>query len=177
MKEPIVVLRLMVAAGLLIFASGCMARQKSWDANVRLLPEGSVCFSIEDQTLFGSDVVRVAAIVVSELDQREQVLETVWTGDFTQATPPAMLSAKTCMPYGSHSAGRTVGPAIPVEPGHRYSVFINADIKDGDDWSNRGYGAYFCVTEDVIHRPVVHEIRWDDAMGLRRWEVCELPGR
>lgn len=174
MRAQAIVLPLIGAIGLLVFASGCMARQRSWDGDVRRSPDGRVCFSIENDSVLDSDVVRVAAIIVSELDERERVSRTTWTADFTRSNPPAMLSAGTCIPYATHDSVRTVGQVIPVEPGRRYSVFINADIKNGADWDNRGYGAFFCISEDSMQRRVIHEVHWNEATERRHWDVCGL---
>ncbi|GAB2627511.1 hypothetical protein GCM10027191_25450 [Novilysobacter erysipheiresistens] len=164
-------MRLSLVVMLALAAGGCDAKQRMLDAVVR--QSGQLpCFSVPTESLRDKDELTVAGIQVSELDEREQVRGTTWTGDFTLSEPPTLLSPETCIPYGTLESGRTVGPLIPIEPGRHYTVFINAHVRRGEEWQNRSYSGYFCVAKDAMQRHLVREVQWDKALGRRRWDGC-----
>lgn len=161
---------------LMLVATSCDARQRMRTGEVR--QSGALpCFSIEDSSWFGTEQVYVAAIIVSEIDVDERVVTTTWDAGFTASDSPSMLSADTCIPYGGvGDSYRSDGEIVPVRPGKRYTVFINAHIRDGDDWENRRYRAYFCVSRNAAKSVIVRDVKWDRQAGGRNWNICEKSG-
>ena len=130
------------------------------------------CFSVEDDR--DAPSVRVAAIVVSEIDASNRVMRTVWTADYTLSDSPTSLSADSCISYGADRSNRAVGPVVPVLPGKRYTVFVNAHEKVDDEWQNRRYRSNFCIEESALSSVVVHQVGWDKQVGERDWEACRF---
>lgn len=157
-------------------AASCDARQRMRAAEVR--QTGNLpCFSIEDDAWLRSEQVEVALITVSEIDIDKGVLATTWSAGFTASDSPPMLSADTCIPYGiAGNSNSRDSEVLPVQPGRRYNVFINAHIRDGAGWANRRYQAHFCLSHKEAQRVVVHDVKWNPEAGERDWSLCGIHG-
>lgn len=162
------------AMTLLLVTTSCDARQRMRKGEVR--QSGALpCFSIKDSYWLKTDGVQVAAILVSEISVDERVVTTTWDADFTVSDSPTVLSADTCIPYGSASdASRSVGKVIPVQPGKRYTVFINASTRDKSERENRSYRAHFCVSRTRAMSVIVRDVKWDEQAGKRDWAACDI---
>lgn len=84
------------------------------------------------------------------------------------STAALTLSPDACLKYGS-VAGT---PAHPLQAGHRYSVFINADVAGGKGYRNRSYMAYFCLRPDP-RGVLVKQVEWDKKANAWQWDVCQ----
>lgn len=166
--------RLFFAVVLVAMTGGCDARYRMLEGTVR--QSGNLpCFSIEDDP--DAPSVQVAAIVVSEIDASDRVTETVWTADYTLSDSPTSLSAASCIPYGADGSSPAVGPVVPVIPGRRYTVFVNAHVKVDDEWRNRRYRSHFCIEEGALSSVVVHQVGWNKRVGERDWDACRFEAR
>lgn len=165
------------AAALLMSISGtACALTKMWRAEVR--QSGQVpCFSIESSRDTRRLPTTLAAISVHELDQREVPSRAVWELGVQvggEGEPPR-LSPDACLAYGAQPQAMTARtlPAA-LELGKRYQVSMNTDLGDGPSSENRRYRAYFCLTRQG-DQVLVHDVKWDERAGQRRWGVCDLP--
>lgn len=162
---------LVLGCALLIFASGCEARQRILDMPIQ--DQGGLpCFGVADTREARRHPIKLGAMVVSELDASENVVREVWS--LAGRLPPVTLDPQQCLPYGAQPEGaETLVEAEPVQPGTRYSAFINAYIQDESSWSNRSYLGAFCLTEGPEGRQV-HEIPSGPVADQARWAACQL---
>lgn len=160
------------AMTLLLAATGCDARQRMWKGEVRQLDD-LPCFSMPKT--WDAKPTQVAAIMVSEIDERGAVLQTAWDGDFTRSAPPVVMTPDNCIIYGfSGNSSRSIGPVLPLQPGKRYTVSINSSVPRGSEWENRSYRAHFCMLPDAASGMVVHDVKWDKQAGKRNWNACGI---
>ncbi|NZA24770.1 hypothetical protein H0E84_00070 [Luteimonas sp. SJ-92] len=162
---------LILAYALPILASGCEARQRMLDMPIQ--DQGGLpCFGVADTREARRHPIKLGAMVVSELDASENVVREVWS--LAGRLPPVMLDPAQCLPYGAQPEGaEALVEAAPVQPGTRYSAFINAYIQDGANWSNRSYLGAFCLTEGPEGRQV-HQIPSGSIADKARWAACRV---
>ncbi|WP_407352146.1 hypothetical protein [Luteimonas sp. R10] len=162
---------LILGCALPMIAGGCEARQRMLDMPIQD-QSGLPCFGVADTREARRHPIKLGAMVVSELDASENVIREVWS--LAGRLPPVMLDPEQCLPYGARPKGaETLVEAEPVQPGTRYSAFINAYIQDGPNWSNRSYLGAFCLTEGPEGRQV-HEIPSGPVADQARWAACQL---
>lgn len=169
--KPTMINRMCWTMTLLLVATGCDARQRMWKGEVRQ-SGGLPCFGMPK--IRDAKPAEVAAVTVSEIDEREAVLQTAWNADYTRSTPSVVMSPANCIIYGfSGNSSRIIGPVLPMQPGKRYAVSINSNVRRGGGWENRRYEAYFCLSPGVPSM-AVHDVKWDQRAGKRNWAVCGI---
>ncbi|MDH5822485.1 hypothetical protein QFW77_05705 [Luteimonas sp. RD2P54] len=161
---------LLFACALALFAPACEARQRMLHMSIQ--DQGGLpCFGVADTREARRYPIKLGAMVVSELDASENVVREVWS--LAGRMPPVMLDPAQCLPYGAQPEGaEALVEAAPVQPGKRYSAFINAYIQDGAHWNNRSYLGAFCVTEGPEGRQV-HQITSGPVADQARWAACQ----
>lgn len=134
------------------------------------------CFAVADTEETRTTAPRLAVVDVGErlTVGAKSIWELSWGEDGGQL--PA-LSPEGCIVYGTAELGGKPR-LVPVAlfPGKRYEMNIWSYIGDKakKESKARNYHGNFCLTTEPAHKPVVHQVFWDDRLNKWRWDVCGL---
>lgn len=130
-------------------------------------------FSVENSKEAKRTPPEVAFLSVAEIDGRGAEKRVMWMVS-TTSSADVVLPPDEGIAYASVIPGATVNsPALELEAGKRYEVFINSDIGEGGSRENRRYRAHFCLTIEAT-RLQVRQVQWDEKAGRHRWDVCGI---
>jgi hypothetical protein len=126
---------------LLALLSGACAGSRMGDAEVRL-QQGQPCFGVTASEAAAAPSLALNALLVHDL--AVQPPRQVWSLLVRPQAAALPLDAAACVPFGQVPPGYDAEPALPLQAGRAYEVYLNAAPERGRR-VRQGYNARFCL--------------------------------